>query len=62
MIKMKFDIKEKIRRYVRVLRITRKPSRFEFSGAAKITGIGLIIIGGIGFILFLIGSYTGIFG
>jgi len=33
----------------RVLRVSKKPDRFEYTNVAKITGIGVIIIGVIGF-------------
>ncbi len=55
-------IRDRIRKYIRVLKITKKPSRAEFMEAVKITGIGILVIGLIGFIMFLIGTYTGIFG
>ncbi|MTK64098.1 MAG: protein translocase SEC61 complex subunit gamma [Methanobacterium sp.] len=35
----------------RVLHVSRKPGRDEFLNVAKITGIGVIIIGAIGFII-----------
>ena len=35
----------------RVLSVTRKPSRAEFSTIVKVTGIGIILIGLIGFLL-----------
>jgi len=35
----------------RVLHVSRKPGRDEFLNVAKITGIGVIIIGTIGFII-----------
>ncbi|MBS3133166.1 protein translocase SEC61 complex subunit gamma [Candidatus Woesearchaeota archaeon] len=35
----------------RVLAVTRKPSRLEFVTIVKVTGIGIIIIGLIGFLL-----------
>lgn len=35
----------------RVLLVSKKPDRFEFTNVAKITGIGIIIIGVIGFII-----------
>lgn len=38
----------------RIFRLTRKPKRFEFNETAKITGIGILIIGFIGFIIFLV--------
>ena len=39
---------------VRVLRVTKKPDSLEFKTIVKITGIGIIIIGLIGFMIHLI--------
>ena len=48
----------KLRRFwketVRVLRITKKPNKQEFTTSVKITGIGIAIIGALGFIIFLL--------
>ena len=41
-------------RYGRVLRMARKPDREEFSKTLKITGIGIILLGGLGFLIFYI--------
>ena len=38
----------------RVLRITKRPNRDEFKNLVKVTGLGIAIIGAIGFIIFLI--------
>lgn len=38
----------------RVLRLTRKPKRSEFDEVARITGLGTILVGSIGFIIFFI--------
>lgn len=35
----------------RVLRITRKPTRQEFRDLVKITGLGLLVIGFVGFLV-----------
>ena len=43
-------------KYGRVLKMTRKPTNDEFSKTSKITGLGMIIIGGIGFLVFLIAT------
>jgi protein transport protein SEC61 subunit gamma-like protein len=51
---MKFNIKEKLENYARVLKLTKRPTREEFIDTAKICGIGLVIVGLIGFILFLV--------
>ncbi|MBT3814950.1 protein translocase SEC61 complex subunit gamma [Candidatus Woesearchaeota archaeon] len=48
----------KIRRFfketIRVLRITKKPNKEEFKSIVKVTGLGILIIGLIGFFIFLI--------
>ncbi len=41
-------------KYGRVLRMARKPDREEFGQQAKITGIGVMLVGAIGFIVFYI--------
>lgn len=59
------DIKEKITKFQgfikywiketkRILRLTRKPKRSEFDEVARITGLGTILFGFIGFVIFLI--------
>jgi protein transport protein SEC61 subunit gamma-like protein len=40
-----------IKQCQRVLHVAKKPDRTEFINVAKITGIGIIIIGVIGFII-----------
>ncbi|MBT4935909.1 protein translocase SEC61 complex subunit gamma [Candidatus Woesearchaeota archaeon] len=48
----------KVKRFIketrRVLRITKKPDRTEFMSLVKVTGLGILIIGALGFILFLV--------
>ncbi|AXV39634.1 protein translocase SEC61 complex subunit gamma [Methanobacterium sp. BAmetb5] len=38
----------------RVLRVSRKPDREEYINVAKVTGIGIILIGVIGFIISIV--------
>jgi len=47
-------MKSLISEYGRVLRITKKPTNEEFKGIVKISGIGMGIIGLIGFIIQMI--------
>ena len=52
-------IEERLKRlgkgkYGRVLRMARRPTQDEFSKVVLITGIGLIAIGALGFIIYLI--------
>ncbi|MCL4413057.1 MAG: protein translocase SEC61 complex subunit gamma [Candidatus Thermoplasmatota archaeon] len=41
-------------KYSRILKMARKPTRDEYSKSAIITGVGIIIIGGVGFIIYLV--------
>ncbi|MFH0862611.1 MAG: protein translocase SEC61 complex subunit gamma [Candidatus Altiarchaeota archaeon] len=41
----------------RILRLTRKPKRSEYTESVKICGAGILITGTIGFIIFLIFQY-----
>ncbi len=41
-------------KYGRVLKMSRKPTNEEFKKTLQITGIGLILIGALGFVIFLI--------
>jgi len=47
-------IKEFIKECRRVLAITKKPTKDEYSSIVKITGLGILAIGLIGFIINLI--------
>lgn len=38
----------------RVLRITKKPSKEEFKTIVKVSGLGLVVIGALGFLITLI--------
>ncbi|PIZ51238.1 protein translocase SEC61 complex subunit gamma [Candidatus Woesearchaeota archaeon CG_4_10_14_0_2_um_filter_33_13] len=48
----------KLRRFLkettRVLRITKRPNREEYKSLLKVTGLGICIIGALGFVIFLI--------
>ena len=41
-------------KYGRVLKMARKPTNEEYSKTSKITGLGILLIGGLGFLIFLI--------
>ena len=45
------NIQRKLGEYGRVLRVTKKPSRQEFISIMKVSGLGILAIGLIGFIL-----------
>ncbi|MBT3323551.1 protein translocase SEC61 complex subunit gamma [archaeon] len=44
----------------RVLKVTKKPNKEEFMAITKVTGLGMLVIGLIGFIITLIGWVVGI--
>jgi len=58
------SFKSKARRFLvqcaRVLRVTRKPDRAEFSMLVKVSGLGIAVIGVIGFLLHLIWTLLGL--
>ncbi len=41
-------------KYGRVLKMARKPTNEEYSKTSKITGLGILLIGGLGFLIFLV--------
>ncbi|MCL5789534.1 MAG: protein translocase SEC61 complex subunit gamma [Candidatus Thermoplasmatota archaeon] len=41
-------------KYSRILKMAKKPTRDEFGKSSLITGAGIIIIGGVGFIIYLL--------
>ena len=45
---------KKFREYRRVLSITKKPGMDEFKATVKVTGLGMIVIGLVGFTIFMI--------
>jgi len=47
-------LKKFIKETFRVLRITKKPNKEEYKNLIKVTGLGIALIGAIGFVIFLI--------
>ncbi len=45
------DVKEKLGTYTRVLRLARKPDTKEYQQVAKVTGLGILLIGAVGFLI-----------
>ena len=43
-------------KYGRVLKMARKPTNDEYSKTSKITGAGIVLIGGLGFLIFLLST------
>jgi len=52
--KMPTNIPLRLSEYTRVLKLTRKPTREEFTIIAKVAGAGILLIGFIGFIIYLL--------
>ena len=38
----------------RILRLTRKPKKTEYSDVSRVTGLGIVVVGAIGFVIFFI--------
>ena len=47
------NLKENVRNWKRVLQIARKPGKDEFLSTSKVCAIGLVLIGVIGFLIFI---------
>jgi len=45
------NLTSRLREYIRVFKLTRKPTPIEFKTIVKVTGIGILIIGLIGALL-----------
>jgi protein transport protein SEC61 subunit gamma and related proteins len=43
-------------KYGRVLKMARNPTEEEYAKTSKITGAGMLVIGGIGFLIFLLAT------
>ena len=50
----KQSVGQAIREHLRVLKLTKKPSREEFLTIAKVAGIGILAVGAIGFIIYVL--------
>ncbi len=48
------NITNSLKQYVRILQLTRKPSMDEFLTISKVAGAGILLIGIIGFIIYLV--------
>lgn len=48
------DIGQTLKSYLRVLKLTKKPSREEFLTIAKVAGLGILAIGFVGFLIYVL--------
>ena len=55
-------IKKKLTEYRRVLHIARKPDKEEYTTSSKISALGIVLIGTIGFVIFLLFTVLGLTG
>ncbi len=58
------NVQERFNKFIkdskRVLKVSRKPDKEEYLEFAKITALGILIIGAIGFVIVLIGQLIGL--
>jgi len=57
---MRINVRETLTKYKRILIIARKPDKDELKDTVRICGIGLLLIGIIGFIFYLISVFLAI--
>ncbi len=48
------SIGQVLRAHLRVLKLTKKPSREEFLTIAKVAGVGILAVGAIGFVIYVL--------
>jgi protein translocase SEC61 complex gamma subunit len=51
MVKIKQSLSSQYQKYLRVWRLLRKPTAAEFKTVSKVSAIGLLIIGALGFVI-----------
>lgn len=51
---LKFKLKRFIKECARVLKVTKKPSNFEYKTIVKVSALGMLVIGFLGFLVQLI--------
>ncbi len=56
------DLREFLRMCAHVLKAARKPSKEEYLESAKIAGTGILIVGGVGFIIRIIVQLIQLYG
>jgi len=48
---------EKLRPYLRIIRVSKKPGKKEFQAILKVTGLGVILIGLVGYVVFMASQF-----
>ncbi len=58
------NVQERLDKFVkdskRVLKVSRKPDRAEYFEFAKITALGILVIGAVGFVIVIVGQLIGL--
>ena len=58
------NVQERFDKFVkdskRVLKVSKKPDKQEYFELAKVTSLGVVIVGVIGFVVFLLGALIGL--
>jgi protein transport protein SEC61 subunit gamma-like protein len=57
---MQLNIKERLQNYKRVLQISKKPTLEDLKDTARICALGIVLVGVIGFMLYLIAILSGL--
>jgi protein transport protein SEC61 subunit gamma-like protein len=57
---MKINLKEKIKDYIRVMKLNKKPTKEKFFETLKICLLGIIVLGMIGLVFYLISMMFGL--
>lgn len=52
--KLNINPRQKLRSYLRVMKLTKKPSRDEFLMIAKVAGAGILAAGFVGFVIYIL--------
>jgi protein transport protein SEC61 subunit gamma-like protein len=52
--KMNRNVGQVLKSYLRVLKLSKKPSREEFSMISKVAGAGILVVGFVGFIIYVL--------
>ena len=58
------NVQERVDKFIkdskRVLKVSRKPDKEEYFELAKISALGVLVVGAIGFVIVLLGSLIGL--
>lgn len=57
--RIRMNIREKLKTMIRVLKVSEKPDRESFMLSLKVFLIGLLVVGGLAFVIHLIASLLG---